>query len=171
MTLRSPKLRLFVPLFALSLLSDCSSKRVAVAQLTPELVPHDVIGDVVRFTLAYNVRAAMGLSAGPASRWVFALLAVGMLIGVAVWMLRSDSDDPMMLSGFGLVAGGAAGNLIDRLRWDRGVVDFIDIGVGDSRFYIFNIADAAITVGVALLWLALRRADRRGRDGETRAVA
>lgn len=161
MPFASSKLRVFLPIFALSLLSDCTSKRVAVAQLTPEYVPHEVIGDVVRFTLAYNVRAAMGLSAGSASRWVFALLATAMLVGVAVWLRKTDTKDRLMLSGLALVAGGAAGNLLDRLRWDRGVVDFIDIGVGDTRFYIFNIADAAITIGAVLVWLAMRNADRR----------
>ena len=53
----------------------------------------------------------------------------------------------------GLVAGGALGNLVDRIRWDRGVVDFIDIGVGMTRFWTFNVADSAITVGaILLLW-------------------
>lgn len=150
------KLRTFLPLFAGVFLSDCVSKRVAVDQLAPAHVPHDVLGDVVRFTLAFNERAAMGLSAGAASRWVFASLATAMLVGVAVWLYRTRSNQPILFSAVALVAGGALGNLVDRLRWDRGVVDFIDIGIGDTRFWIFNVADAAICIGAALLWFVTR---------------
>ena len=165
MRLAAPRSRVFLPLFAGVFLSDCVSKRVAVDQLTPAYVPHDVLGDVVRFTLAYNERAAMGLSAGPWSRGIFATIAVVLLIGVAVWVLRTKSRDPKVFAGIALVAAGALGNLIDRLRWDRGVVDFIDIGFGHARFWIFNIADAAILVGAFSLWFSTRpRHDRRA-DG------
>ena len=156
------KARAFLPLFAGVFLSDCASKRVAVEQLAPAYVPHEVVGDVLRFTLAYNQRAAMGLSAGAASRWVLAGVAIAMLIGVVVWLVRTKNDNPVMFSGIALVAAGALGNLVDRLRWDRGVVDFIDVGVGATRFWIFNIADAAITIGAVVLWLSMRREPTAG---------
>ena len=157
MRLTAAKLRAFLPVFAGVFLSDCVSKRVAVDQLSPPYVPHEVVGDVVRFTLAYNVKAAMGLSAGSASRWILALIASAMLVAVAVWLRRTTEKNPMLFTGVALVAGGALGNLVDRLRWDRGVVDFIDIGFGNTRFWIFNVADAAITLGAVLLWFAMRR--------------
>lgn len=158
MMLRSAsKIRAFLPVFAGVFLSDCASKRVAVEQLTPAYVPHDVVGDVLRFTLAYNQRAAMGLSAGSASRWILAAAAVAMLIGAVVWLVRTKNDNPVVFSGIALIAAGALGNLVDRVRWDRGVVDFIDIGLGGARFWIFNVADAAITVGAVLLWFTTRR--------------
>jgi signal peptidase II len=156
MRLSATKARVFLPLFGAVLLTDCASKRVAVEQLSPAYVPHEVIGDVLRFTLAYNVKAAMGLSAGAHSRWFFAVTAGLALAVIVAWMLRSHRDDPTLIAGMALVAAGAVGNLMDRLRWDRGVVDFIDVGFGDSRFYIFNVADAAITIGAVLLWLAMR---------------
>jgi signal peptidase II len=156
MRLTAAKLRAFLPVFAGVFLSDCVSKRVAVDRLSPPYVPHDVVGDVVRFTLAYNVKAAMGLSAGSASRWILALIATAMLVAVAVWLRRTTAKDPVLFSGVALVAGGALGNLVDRLRWDRGVVDFIDIGFGDTRFWIFNVADVAITLGAVLLWYSMR---------------
>jgi signal peptidase II len=55
------------------------------------------------------------------------------------------------------VAGGALGNALDRLRSARGVVDFIDVGVGAARFWTFNVADMAITVGAIFLVIALSR--------------
>ncbi len=150
------RIRVFLPLFSAAFLSDCTSKRVAVEHLSPAYIPHDVFGDVLRFTLAYNVRAAMGLTAGSYSRWILAGTAVLMLGAVAVWLFRTKSEDPMLFSGMALVAAGALGNLVDRLRWDRGVVDFIDVGVGSTRFWIFNVADMAITLGAIVLWFALR---------------
>lgn len=157
MQLPTRKARVFLPIFAGVFLSDCASKRFAVEQLSPPYVPHDVFGDVVRFTLAYNVRAAMGLTAGAWSRWILAGFAVALLAGVAVWLFRTRRDEPALFTGIALVAAGALGNLVDRLRWDRGVVDFIDVGFGSTRFWIFNVADAAITIGAVVLWFATRQ--------------
>jgi len=60
--------------------------------------------------------------------------------------------------GVALVGAGAVGNLLDRLASDRGVVDFIDVGVGAARFYVFNLADVGVTVGGALPAYAIWRA-------------
>ncbi len=163
------KIRAFLPLFAGVFLSDCASKRVAVEQLAPAHVPHDIVGDVLRFTLAYNERAAMGLSAGAGSRWILAAVATVMLIGVVVWLVRTKNDNPVVFSGIALIAAGALGNLVDRLRWDRGVVDFIDIGFGATRFWIFNVADAAITIGAVLLWFTTRRTHGTGNPSQPSA--
>ena len=57
----------------------------------------------------------------------------------------------------GLIAGGAIGNLIDRLTSVRGVVDFIDAGIGNARFWTFNVADSAVTCGAVLLAITLSR--------------
>jgi signal peptidase II len=59
--------------------------------------------------------------------------------------------------GVALVAGGALGNLVDRVRSSAGVVDFIDVGVADVRFWTFNVADVGISIGAILLMLALGR--------------
>jgi signal peptidase II len=56
------------------------------------------------------------------------------------------------------------GNLIDRVRSGRGVVDFIDIGVGNTRFWTFNVADSAITIGAILLAVTLWRAEGGSAD-------
>ncbi|MDQ2665883.1 MAG: signal peptidase II, partial [Gemmatimonadota bacterium] len=62
-------------------------------------------------------------------------------------------------------------NLVDRFRSPMGVVDFIDIGYGHVRFWTFNVADSAVTVGAILLAWSLSQEDRQQRQAETRAEA
>ena len=69
------------------------------------------------------------------------------------------------------LAGGAAGNLIDRFRSPDGVVDFIDIGYGNVRFWTFNVADSAVTVGALILAWSLSREDSDQRAAQAAAAA
>ena len=139
---------------------DFVTKALAVEHLVPRHMPHEVIGDVVRFTLAYNPGAAFGMHLGPASRWIFAGLSV---VIVAV-LLKATSDLTRMskLAAFGVpvIVGGAIGNLLDRIRLREGVVDFIDIGIGSTRFWTFNVADTAVTIGAVCLVIALWQEDQ-----------
>lgn len=155
----SRKTRVFIPLALLLVLTDCATKRLAVEHLPPGF-PRPVIDDVLRFTLSYNVGAAMGTSLGRFSRVGFSLVAVAMLV-VLLRILRSTPPDDAWVGGaLALICGGALGNLLDRLRSPRGVVDFIDVGLGTHRFWIFNVADMGVTVGAALLaFLLWRRGD------------
>jgi signal peptidase II len=78
------------------------------------------------------------------------------------WLYRtSKSGDWVRVAALGLAWGGAAGNLIDRFRGTNGVVDFIDIGVGTVRFWTFNVADSAVTIGAITLAFVLWREDRK----------
>jgi len=119
---------------------------------------------VVRFTLAYNPGAAFSMSLGPYSRLIFGAFAVIAL--VVLWRLYrmtgagARSGDRLRIAALGLAFGGAAGNLIDRFRSPQGVVDFIDIGLGDVRFWTFNVADSAVTVGALVLAWSLSREER-----------
>lgn len=116
--------------------------------------PVEVLGDLLRFTLGYNTGIAFGLSLGGASRWL--LVAVTLLtMGLIFWLFRSvDASHKLQVIAFGLIMGGAAGNLLDRIFGSQGVIDFIDVGVGQARFWTFNIADSGITVGAILLILS-----------------
>lgn len=153
----------FWPVLLGLLTLDCTTKRIAVDQLSPAYAPHSVIGDVVRFTLAYNPDAAMGLSLGEYSRAGFIVLACAMLCGLVLYYRRlPPGNNGVTTVALALIGGGAAGNLLDRLRSSRGVVDFIDIGVRDVRFWTFNLADAGIFCGAMLLLLVLSRADSGG---------
>src|SRR2546423_4592964 len=153
-----------------TVLLDVTSKRFAVSELSPPYVPRSVIDDVLRFTLAFNPEGAMSFSLGPSSRWWFVLLSVGTLFVLAYMYRQTPRDDRIQIAAIALICGGAIGNLLDRVRSARGVVDFIDIGIGPHRFWTFNIADLAVTMGTATLtWILCVRAAKEERA--SRAMA
>ena len=153
----APKARLFWPLALTVLCADCATKRAVVERLESGPGSQEVVGDFIRFTLAYNPGAAMGLPLG--TRWLLVAMALGVLGTLVVFYRRTAPDDWRFAAALALVIGGALGNLIDRLRSERGVVDFIDIGVGDARFWVFNIADIGVMTGAAILAVLLWRRD------------
>ena len=154
------KARWFWPVLATLVLGDCTTKELVVAELAGNPGPHPLVGEWVRLTLAYNPGATMSLSLGSWSRLIFSLVALAAVIILLQLYRRTPSDGVLRATSLALVAGGAVGNLIDRVRSARGVVDFIDIGFGDTRFWTFNLADMGVTVGVLLLAFVLWREDR-----------
>jgi len=147
----------FWTIFLSVVLVDVATKRFAVTALTP-YVPRNIIDDVLRFTLAFNSGGAMSLSLGPSSRWWFTLLSLATLVVLAYMYRQSSPGDKIQIASLALICGGAVGNLIDRIRSPRGVVDFIDIGIDAHRFWTFNIADMAVTIGTATLtWILCSR--------------
>ena len=148
------------------IIADVVTKMLAVANLQPEHMPHAVLGEIVRFTLAYNPGAAFSMSVGPYSRILFGSFA--MIALVILWRLYrvSGPQDSIRVLALGLAWGGAAGNLIDRITSARGVVDFIDIGFSESRWPTFNVADMAVSIGAFLLAWVLW-----GEDTESESVA
>ena len=151
------KAALFWPIVVGVVITDFATKQLAVAHLTPPYVPHDVVGHFIRFTLAYNPGAAFSMSLGSASRWGFATLAIVALFALAMLYRAAPSNDVVQAVAIALIAGGALGNLIDRVRSARGVIDFVDIGTAGWRFWTFNAADAAVTGGAVLLAWTLWR--------------
>ena len=151
---------LFWPVAFAVVLVDVVTKAIAAAALIPALIPHPVIGDVARLTLVYNKGAAFGLHVGEYSRPIFAVLTIGAL--AILWRLyrATAPGDWRRVLALALVSAGAVGNLIDRLRSSRGVVDFIDIGTATWRWPTFNVADIAVTTGAVLLAIVLWREDR-----------
>jgi signal peptidase II len=160
------KARWFWPLAIALLVTDCASKRVVESHLTVGR-PKPLVGELVRFTLSYNTNAAMGLRLGGDSRrLVLSVLSVAALVVLGFLYHRTRPSERLRVIGVALVAAGALGNLLDRLRSSAGVVDFIDVGVSHVRFWTFNIADMGITIGAVLLLFALGRwgggVERRG---------
>lgn len=150
-------------------LLDVITKWLVETLIVVPHVPHRVIGDVVRLTLAYNTGAAFSMSLGPYSRYIFGTFAVIAL--VILWRLFRETRPGERLKplALGLAWGGAAGNLIDRIRSPLGVVDFIDIGLGSVRFWTFNVADSAVTVGAILLGWVLLQEDRQQQQERRKA--
>src|SRR4029453_5303242 len=106
------------------------------------------------------------------SRYIFMILTVGALI--ILWRLYQSTreGDLARTLAIALVCAGAIGNLIDRIRWHEGVVDFIDVGFRDMRWPTFNVADMAVSTGAFLLAWVLWGDDRAERArAESGAVA
>lgn len=162
------KARLFWPILLVLVAADCATKQLAETQLPPVNVPHPVIGSLVNFTLAYNIGAATGITLGAHSRWGFSLLTVIILALLGRLYHQTRADEHWQLASLALVCGGAIGNLLDRLRSPRGVVDFIDIGLGSYRFWTFNLADVAVTLGATGLAFVLWK--KEGREEPIRVI-
>ncbi len=131
-------------------------KLIALDRLTLG-VPVDVVQGLVALTLVKNPGLAFGLLSGiPAGwRWVVGLLSLAalvVLLRVALRILPSGGWREQ--SAIGLIFGGAVGNLIDRTRLGA-VVDFVDVHFRGWHWPAFNVADSAITVGVAVLALGM----------------
>jgi len=138
------------------LLLDQASKWLVLTTLEPyqviELVPN------LNLTLMFNTGAAFSFlsDAGGWQRWVFAGFAIAVTLALVVWLLRLKPHERWLAAALALIIGGALGNLIDRMLLGH-VVDFVQVYLPFLPFAIFNpwpafnVADSAITIGVALL--------------------
>lgn len=143
---------------------------VAVDYITKRLVQQsfhlyqqvEIIGDYLRLTYIYNPGAAFGIHLGPYSRVIFLVLSVVALIALAGMYWVTPVRDRVRLTSISLICAGAIGNLVDRIRSHRGVVDFLDVGIGDLRWPVFNVADIAVTTGAIFLALSLWREEQQG---------
>jgi len=137
----------------------------------------DTIGDqkvilpIFNFTFTENNGISLGLlnAETEVGRWLLVALTAAIAIGVAVWVGREKHRGDQL--ALGLVLGGALGNILDRVRHGY-VTDFADLHFGAFRpFLIFNVADAAISIGVVILllrafiaWLAERNEVKESED-------
>jgi signal peptidase II len=103
-------------------------------------------------TYVHNTGAAFSFlsQAGGWQRWLFAGLAIAISIGITFWLSRLQKHEVLLAAALSLILGGAVGNLIDRLAYGY-VIDFLDVYYRDWHWPAFNIADSAITLGVALM--------------------
>jgi signal peptidase II len=107
----------------------------------------EVIGDTVRLVFGQNSGALFGIFRDQALLFAVASLAV---VGLIVAYHGRATRSLYLSIALGFLLGGAIGNLIDRVRLGY-VVDFVDVGIGNLRFYTFNVADAAISTAIVLL--------------------
>jgi signal peptidase II len=137
---------LFCGLALVIVIADQLSKAWIVANIDR---PTPVIGDFVRLTIVHNSGGIFGLFG--ASAPLLALASTLVIALIVFYQAREGVRYHWLLSGaLGLLLGGALGNLIDRLRLGY-VIDFVDAGIGATRWYTFNVADSAISVSMVLL--------------------
>ena len=116
--------------------------------------PVNLVGEFVRFTYTRNSGVAFGLGAGV--RFPYYLFSIVAAIVILYLFLRQRVPSLSRQIALSLILGGALGNLVDRLKSGE-VVDFIEIGWGRWHWPVFNVADAAVTIGVVLFALAWSR--------------
>lgn len=142
-------IRLGAPLAALVLILDQLTKWLARDNLWEPPIRVEVFG-FLDFVPVENRGISFGLlqSEGGLGVWLISAFALVVSAGLGIWLYRTRRKWPAL--ALGLIIGGALGNVIDRLRlgW---VIDFIDFHVNTWHWPAFNIADAAITVGVGML--------------------
>lgn len=107
---------------------------------------------VLNLTMVWNQGVTFGLlnQQGPAGAWILTAVALAVVAALAVWMRRAERA--LVAVALGAIAGGAIGNVLDRVRFGA-VVDFIHAHAFGWSWYVFNVADAAIVCGVAVLIL------------------
>ncbi len=141
-------LRLGLGIAAVALALDQIVKTMVVAYF--DGAPGGIeITPFFNFVMVWNRGVSFGILGGIAPPpWLLATVAGGVAIGLAIWLARV-SERPLVV-GIGLLIGGALGNVADRLRFGA-VADFLDFHWGARHWPAFNLADVAITTGVAIL--------------------
>ena len=167
---RSPKAR-YLLISLLTLVLDQWSKWLVELHIDR----HDsfeVIPGLLNFTLVRNTGVAFGLFAAHddfSRTLVLTLLGIGALLFVAYYYFLIPREERLLLIALALVIGGAIGNLLDRIM-NGGVTDFIDFYYGTYHWHTFNIADSAITVGIALMILGSFKPQEEAETEDTPSV-
>ena len=148
---------IFLALAAGIVVADQLTKAWIVANVDPTQ-PIRIVGDNLRLVVSHNTGALFGLFRDQAP--LFAAVSVA-VIGLIAWYHGHSGRSTYLSIALGLLLGGAIGNFIDRFRLGY-VVDFVDAGIGNLRWYTFNVADSAISCALALLiaaavWPSLAR--------------
>jgi signal peptidase II len=125
-----------------------------------------VLGDLFRLTYTHNPGAAFGINIGEQSRLFFLVLSLLALVVLGIIFRSTPASDRVRLVAVALVSGGAIGNIIDRIRFEAGVVDFLDVGIGAHRWPIFNVADMAVSTGAVLLLISFYFEEKDGDEPE-----
>jgi signal peptidase II len=151
---------LYLAAAGLVLVLDRLTKAVVSARLEPDTgLP--VWGDWFQLRLTHNPGAAFGIHVGAQSRWIFLVLAAAAIAFLTGMARRTPAADRFRLAALGLVSGGAAGNLVDRIVSPAGVIDFLDVGIGLLRWPTFNVADIGVSCGAVALAVSFWLEDQR----------
>jgi signal peptidase II len=158
--MRRPAFGLGLAALVLVLIADQASKWWVLHGIDLPARGSVVVLPVLNLTMVWNRGVTFGMlnGLGAAGAWALAAVAVAVVAALLVWMRRSESR--LAVVALGAIAGGAIGNVLDRLRFGA-VVDFIHAHAFGWSWYVFNVADAAIVCGVIALVLDGMRPHRR----------
>jgi len=147
--------KVLLVMLVLGLCVGCDQASKVVARnhlaLSP---PIYVMGDILRLHYTENTGAFLGLGASLSESvrfWSFVVFVSGVLVGFLGFLLFSQALNPLGWWGGTLVVGGGLSNLIDRILNNGAVIDFMNVGIGNLRTGVFNVADVAIMVGMGIL--------------------
>jgi signal peptidase II len=154
-----PHLGVGLAVAAAVFVADLASKLWVLDGLALEATGPIRITPWLDFVLVWNRGVSYGLfqQDGETGRWILVGVTVVATVALAAWMARTTSR--LSAVALGLVVGGAVGNGVDRVVYGA-VVDFVHFHVADFSWYVFNVADAAIVAGAALIVLEALRGDR-----------
>lgn len=144
--------------FLLIMLLIVISDQLTKLWIVENFALHDslpVIPGFFNLVLVHNTGAAFGMLADLPMLWrqlFFVGVAVVAVTGLAIMQRRLGGQHPLYAASFGLISGGAVGNVIDRMK-QGSVIDFLDFHIKDYHWPAFNVADSGITVGVGLFLL------------------
>src|SRR5438093_10920602 len=147
-----PRRLALVGLVAVSVFVLDRVTKALVGENIPLGTARPVVGDYVRIVHAQNTGAAFGLL--PERTTLLSVLSVVAVLAIVYYYRQIASNASLVSATLGMQLGGAFGNLLDRITQGY-VVDFVDVGVGDIRFWAFNVADSSIVVGIILVTAAL----------------
>ncbi len=150
--------KFFILLFisVVSIGCDQATKLVAQQLLEPDSVIK-LLGDTIRLQLANNEGAFLGMGSSLPTEWRFWIFTVSVAIALFIlfiYYLFSKSLSRLSYLALSLIISGGLSNLIDRIIYKGVVVDFLNIGIGNFRTGILNIADIVITLGIILMLYA-----------------
>lgn len=143
--------------------ADQITKQMVLASLESGRIV-EVVGSYLTFVHVRNPGIAFGLELGAFSRPFFVSTALIVLAALVAFYRSTPRQDRLRRLSIAVLCAGAVGNLIDRIRWSEGVVDFIRLAVGGYEWPIFNIADMAVTTGAILLGISLLTENEKPRS-------
>ena len=136
---------------------DLITKTWAVNALADKDRTINILGDVLRFRLAFNTGGVFGIFQGnPVTFHILTGLAIVFLI---IYFIKTPDKNNAFIWATSLILGGAFGNFTDRFFY-HGVIDFIDMGINDLRWPTYNIADSCISIGAIILIIAFYKMEQ-----------
>ncbi len=159
---RFKRIALIVAIMICCVGCDQTTKSLARDHLQDHAVA-SFFGDTLRLQYAENPGAFLSLGASLPHQWGTAVFTIGGLAMIAVallYALLASKLTRLQIVALSLICGGGIGNLIDRARYHGHVTDFLNVGLGPIRTGIFNVADMALMLGVALFILGYPRHER-----------